>query len=241
MLNALRNFLNKPDIEHAPPAPDTPFVAIGDIHGRADLLTRLLPRLPDLPIICVGDYIDRGDHSADVLRLLLDRPEIICLSGNHEDMLLRFVDTPEREGGRWLLHGGMQTVASFGLAGISPSARGKELVKLRNSLVEAMGQEMLTWLRDLPTLWQSGNVAVLHAGADPSRPLDTQKPQTLQWGHAAFLKTPRTDGMWVVHGHTVVDAPNANDGRIAIDTGAYATDRLTAVIIEPGQVRFETA
>ncbi|WP_338549482.1 metallophosphoesterase [Roseovarius phycicola] len=241
MLNALRIFLNKPDIERAPPAPDTPFVAIGDIHGRADLLTRLLPRLPDLPIICVGDYVDRGDHSADVLRLLLDRPEIICLSGNHEDMLLRFIDTPEREGGRWLLHGGMQTVASFGLGGISPSARGEELVKLRDALVEAMGQEMLTWLRDLPTLWQSGNVAVLHAGADPSKPLNTQKPQTLQWGHAGFLKTPRTDGMWVVHGHTVVEAPNAEDGRIAIDTGAYATGRLTAAIVEPGQVRFETA
>ncbi|MEL7258111.1 MAG: metallophosphoesterase [Pseudomonadota bacterium] len=240
MLNALRNFLNKPDIELGPPAPDTPFIAIGDIHGRADLLTRLLPRLPNFPIICVGDYVDRGDHSAEVLRLLLERPDIICLSGNHEDMMLNFIDAPEQEG-RWLLHGGMQTIASFGLGGISPSARGEELVRLRDLFVKTMGDEMLNWLRDLPTLWQSGNVAVLHAGADPSKPIADQKPQTLRWGHPAFLSTPRTDGMWVVHGHTVVDAAIAEGGRIAIDTGAYATDCLTAAIIEPGQVRFETA
>lgn len=241
MLNAMRNFLNKPDVELGPPSPDMPFVAIGDIHGRADLLTRLLPGLPDLPIVCVGDYVDRGEQSAEVLRFLQSRPDITCLSGNHEDMMLGFIDAPEREGGRWLLHGGLQTIASFGLAGISPSARGEDLTKLRDALVEAMGIDMLTWLRELPVYWQSGNVAALHAGADPAKPIANQKPQTLRWGHPEFLKTPRNDGMWVVYGHTVVDSPSAEAGRIAIDTGAYATGRLTAAIIEPDQVHFLTA
>ncbi len=241
MLNALRNFLNKPDVEFGPPVPDTPFVAIGDIHGRFDLLTQLLPKLPDLPIICVGDYVDRGDESAQVLRLLQSRTDITCLSGNHEDMMLGFIDRPDRDGGRWLLHGGLQTIASFGLAGISPSARGEELAKLRDALIDQMGDELLSWLRDQPAHWQSGNVAVLHAGADPKRPISDQKPQTLRWGHKDFLSTERTDGMWVIYGHTVVEDPKIEAGRVAIDTGAYATGKLTAAIVEPDRVQFLTA
>jgi len=232
--------IQKPDALFPATAPQNPFIALGDIHGRADLLKTFLEAAPTLPIVCVGDYVDRGDNSADVLRQLMDRPDIICLSGNHEEMMLRFVDAPVQHGTRWLRYSGLQTLASFEIAGISETSSGDALTKARDQLVHAMGASMLTWLRQRPTYWQSGNVAVTHAGADPNLPLADQPTQALHWGHRDFETTQRRDGVWVVHGHTIVDAPYEKNGRIAIDTGAYATGRLTAVLVEDAEVHFET-
>ena len=114
------------------------------------------------------------------------------------------------------------------------------LFDTRDALAEAMGADMIAWLARLPSLWQSGNVAVVHAGADPDRPMDQQLDHTLHWGHHAFFKRPRTDGTWIVHGHTIVANPQARDGRISIDTGAYASGRLTGVRIEGGEAYAET-
>jgi Calcineurin-like phosphoesterase len=221
-----------------PVAPDAPIYVIGDIHGRADLLVRLLARLdPAIPVLCVGDYVDRGEHSAEVLRILQDSPAITCLKGNHETMLLDFLDAP-RTGANWLRNGGLQTLASFGIAGQSESSKGADLETARNALGVAMGDGLINWLRNLPLFWQSGNVAVVHAGADPTTPIATQREDFLVWGHPDFTKTPRADGIWVVHGHTITDAPTASNGRIAVDTGAFATNRLTAARIAPGEVSF---
>lgn len=224
----------------APPQPDRPFVAVGDIHGRADLLRALDAQLADLPadwpLVCVGDYVDRGEESAAVLQHLMrqgDRPRV-CLMGNHEDMLLRFLEAPEAERRRWLRNGGLQTLASFGVGG-SPA---QEPVTARDALAEAMGAELIDWLRARPLSWQSGNVAVVHGGVDPALPLAAQSRETLLWGHPDFARSLRDDGLWVVHGHTIVEAPQAEAGRIAIDTGAFATGRLTAAIVEPDGVRF---
>lgn len=224
----------------APPRPEHPFVAVGDLHGRLDLLRALEARLAglpvDWPVVFVGDYVDRGDESAAVLRQMMGdmaRPHI-AMMGNHEDMLLRFIDAPEAEAGRWLRNGGLQTLASFGVGGTP----GQDPAAARDRLVEAMGPELVDWLRARPLWWQSGDVAVVHAGADPALPLPAQPRETLLWGHPAFGRVPRQDGLWVVHGHTIVDAPVAEGGRIPIDTGAFATGRLTAAVIEPGCVRF---
>ena len=81
------------------------------------------------------------------------------------------------------------------------------------------------------TKYSSGNVHVVHAGADPARPLDRQSAHTLIWGHPDFLRRPRRDGQWVVYGHTIVDVVAAENGRIGVDTGAYATGRLSAALI----------
>src|SRR6056297_3334458 len=111
--------------EFGQPAPLIPLAAIGDIHGCADLLERLLSQLePDLQVICVGDYIDRGDHSADVLHILHANADIICLKGNHEEMLLNFLEQPETYGRRWFRNGGLQTMASFGIAGLTETGHG---------------------------------------------------------------------------------------------------------------------
>ncbi len=228
-----------------PIAPGQPFLAIGDIHGRADLLERLeriiLEQSPGLPAVFVGDYIDRGDHSAQVLELLMSSSEdgpqpVFCLRGNHEAMCLKFLDNPTEAGPRWLRYGGLQTLASYGVKVSVSDDSG--LRRIRDDLALAMGDKVIDWLRERPAIWSSGNVHVTHAGADPSVSMDAQQRKNLVWGHKDFEHKPRTDGQWVVHGHVIVDAPFAMKGRIAIDTGAYVTGRLTAAVIGDGSVRF---
>lgn len=227
-------------------APEAPFFAIGDIHGQMAELTRAVALVHDTAkaptIVCVGDYIDRGEQSADVLRYLQrmsqqrdDAP--ICLMGNHEHMCLQFLDDPEKYGDRWFRNGGLQTLSSFGIRIKHGAAR----TETRNALALAMGEDLIGWLRALPGHWRSGNVAVTHAGADPSRPIPDQPVQSLIWGHPDFETIPRSDGMWIVHGHTIVDQPTVGAGRIAIDTGAYATGRLTVAHITRDGVSFLTA
>lgn len=215
-----------------PPNPDTPFTAVSDIHGCSDLLARALDQC-DGQIICVGDYIDRGPDSAGVLQMLRARPDIISLMGNHEEMLLNFLDDPDTHGLRWLQFGGLESLESFGVAPTAP------LPQIRDALRNALGPENEAWLRALPSHWQSGNVAVTHAGADPALPMDQQPTKALRWGHPKFGRTARRDGVWVVRGHVIVDDPIQQDGIIGIDTGAYKTGRLTMAHIGQGEVRFK--
>ncbi|GEM_PF-141009 len=226
--------------------PDRLLYAVGDIHGRIDLLERLLPRIEAdadgraHDLVFVGDYVDRGDDSAAVLsrlQQLEDAAHVTCLSGNHEQMLLGFLDDPAKNGRRWLRNGGLQTLASFGVGGVHETAAPEQMEKASRALKDALGP-LQAWLRARPLSFASGNVLVVHAGVDPDRPLDAQEDKTLLWGHPKFLSSVRTDGHWVVHGHTIHDAAAAVDGRIAVDTGAYATGRLTAAAIGETELTF---
>ena len=220
-------------------APDIALFVIGDIHGRFDLLTKLLKSQDtERKVICIGDYIDRGEQSAEVLRFLQARPKITCLKGNHEEMLLAFLDDPKKAGPRWLRYGGLQTLSSFEVVGARDTMQGKDLEAVRDALTAAMGEDLICWIRSLPLSWQTGNIFVTHAGCDPTVPLEDQEACHLLWGHPNFNKKSRSDGFWIVHGHTIVDTPSAQSGRIAIDTGAFATGRLTAAVIETGSVKF---
>lgn len=226
----------------APPAPDQPLFVIGDLHGRADLLDKLLDQARDgEQIICVGDYVDRGENSADVLARLHGMPDILCLKGNHEDMLLAFLEDPENAGPRWLRYGGLQTLASFRVPGVSERMRGEELTAARDELVKRMGNDQIDWLQTMPLFYETGNVAIVHAGADPVCPISQQSNAVLMWGHPEFRKSTRPDGIWVVHGHTIVDEPAAKNGRVSVDTGAYATGRLTAARIGNDGIEFVRA
>jgi serine/threonine protein phosphatase 1 len=234
-----------------PPPPFTaaldvaePVALIGDIHGCDMLLDRLLDKLAaaraPLRIICVGDYIDRGDGSAAVIDTLMQRPDILCLKGNHEAMCLGFLDDPEKYGSRWLRYGGLQTLASYGVAGpVQGGERGLE--RVRDDLALAMGDVRIEWLRDLALTWQTGNLLVTHAGGNPAQAIGDQRSRDLLWGHPDFMTTPRTDGQWVAFGHVIQDAPVMAEGRIALDTGAYATGVLTAAVLGDGPPRFVTA
>lgn len=221
-------------------APAGRFYAIGDIHGRLDLLQTLLTALDqDVPLVFLGDYIDRGNYSAQVLRHLLhlsltpDR-KVVCLKGNHEEMLLGFLDHPQERQRIWMHNGGTQTLASFGLINTSDLAADAVAEQLR----DAMGEPLLDWIRDRPLIWTSGNITAVHAALDPQKPLDEQAAQTCLWGHPDFTEKSRKDGQWIVHGHTIVDEPRVRGDVIAIDTGAFATDQLTAAEVSDGAVRF---
>lgn len=225
-----------------PPRPGRPLAVIGDVHGRDDLLGRLLNRLgreePHRLVVMVGDLIDRGEDSAGVLRRLRARPDIVALGGNHEAMLLDFLEDPGPQGPGWIRNGGLQTLASFGIGGLGVAPGAEALRDAAWRLSEALGPEGRAWLRARPLWLVSGNVAVVHAAADPALPFEAQARDTLLWGHPHFGKRPRADGLWVAYGHVVRAEPSARDGRIATDTGAFGTGRLTAALIDDGAVRF---
>ncbi|SHF18508.1 serine/threonine protein phosphatase 1 [Ruegeria intermedia] len=225
-------------------APEHRFYVVGDIHGRLDLLQQILTQLdPDVPVVFTGDYIDRGDHSAQVLRHLRHLSGgatrlVVCLLGNHEEMLLRFLHDPERTHRLWMRNGGYQTLLSFGLGGLTPDMTTDQAVGAADQLRRAMGAPLLDWLEGLPLSWSNGNVAIVHAALDPRKDCDRQSRDVCLWGHPEFLTRPRSDGMWVVHGHTIVPQPRIRNRVVSIDTGAFATGRLTAAEIGPGKVRF---
>jgi serine/threonine protein phosphatase 1 len=234
------------------PAPihaDGVIYAVGDVHGRHDLLIRLLERIFEdaaayeatPKIVFLGDYIDRGEHARDTIDLLIklaQRPdsETVFLLGNHEQMLLRFLREPS-SASRWLHYGGLQTLMSYEVGGVGNLHAEGEASRLRSALIEALGPH-LGFIEGLRDSHHAGNLFFAHAGADPALPTDEQDVATLLWGCESFRTTDRDDGVWVVHGHFVVDQPAAERGRIAVDTGAYFSGRLTAARIAGGEVVF---
>ena len=238
------------DVEDAEPemlqplAPEQTVYVVGDVHGRADLFDQLLERIDlhresvDGPstLILVGDYVDRGEESASVLRraqALANGGEAICLMGNHERMMLDFLDNPVDGGRRWLRHGGLQTLASFGVTGVTDIAPAAAMQDAAAALSNAMGPALEGWVRDLPLQWTTGNLVVTHAALDPDMPIDMQSEKAMLWGHPDFMRRSRRDGYWVAHGHVVVEMPQVAQGRISIDTGAVFGGRLTAAVLAP--------
>lgn len=222
--------------------PDVPFYAIGDVHGCFEQMQTALARIDadivaqniETPfVVFLGDYVDRGPHSAQVLEFLLtlsrNEPDaVICLKGNHEQMMLDFLDNPKRHGPRWLRFGGADTLTSYGITPPKDPSDLEALYGACEELFDALPEGTIEWLRALPKQWSSGNMHCVHAAMDPARtPLD-QDADTLLWGHERFLTQERNDHIWVIHGHTVVDQPTWEFGRVALDTGAYYTGRLTA-------------
>jgi len=225
------------------PMPDRPVAIVGDIHGRLDLLDAMLAKIeiaaPEAMLIFVGDYVDRGPDSCAVLaRLRALVPQPICLRGNHEAMMLEFLDMPIERGGRWLRNGGVETLASFGI-GLDENASTGAVISASDALRQALADGTETWLRRLPLTWQSGNLLVTHAGPDPALPVEGQAERDFLWGHNRFLRDERTDGLWVAHGHWARTHPETKAGRIAVDTTAWASGRLTAALVPgDGTVRF---
>lgn len=246
----LRAFLSATPPAEAPlPCPETPVCVIADIHGRLDLLEAMLARIAahphgkDTRILFVGDLVDRGPDSAGVLARVqaLHKAEptrVICLMGNHERMLLDFLEDPARAGPRWIRNGGAETLSSFDL---SPWARrqGPEALEaLAEALRAALSAETVAWLSTLPLIWQEGTLAVTHAGADPKRAMEDQPPERLLWGPRKRETARRRDDIWVVQGHVIVPTAHAQDQRIWIDTGAWRTGQLSATWIDSSGLSF---
>jgi serine/threonine protein phosphatase 1 len=169
-----------------------------------------------------------------------DWPEVkpVFLVGNHELMMLQFLQNPV-DGRRWLRHGGYETLLSYEIADIGDLGDADQLRRIAEQLRDAMGPH-LEFIENLEAWHRNGNLLVTHAGAQPSLPPGEQPIDALVWGVPEFFRTRRQDGLWVVHGHTVVEEPSMHQGRIAIDTGAYRTGRLTALRANGEEVGFFT-
>ncbi|MEM8793161.1 MAG: metallophosphoesterase family protein [Pseudomonadota bacterium] len=247
--SVLRLFRRRKKEFNAPLAPDRRVYAVGDIHGRMDLLRDLMDEIlldaqryeGVADLVFLGDYVDRGEDSRAVLDFLIGlrgRRDInpVYILGNHERMLLDFLEMPE-QGPRWLRYGGLQTLMSYGISTPGAVNEPETLAKIRADLSDAMGAHR-AFLGQMPLWHRRGNMLFAHAGANPAKGPRDQNEHALLWGHPRFFDTPRDDELWVVHGHTVVEEPEIAQGRIAVDTGAYFSNRLTAVRIDGGEAVF---
>lgn len=227
--------------------PGVRIYAIGDIHGRADLLRTLLGKVDAdrkarpverMITVFLGDYIDRGPSSKDVLDILLDYGEsfeTVFLKGNHEKFAVDFLQNPSVIES-WRSCGGFETLLSYGLKP-SFSSTADERLKLSRELAECMPAEHLSFLMSLRLHFQCGGFLFVHAGIRPKVRLRDQDEKDLLWIRDAFLEYQKPFELFVVHGHTPVHAPDLQSNRLNIDTGAFATGRLTCVAIEGSTIR----
>jgi serine/threonine protein phosphatase 1 len=231
--------------KHAVP-PGQRVYAIGDVHGRNDLLRFVLgtivaeaARSPlQTHLVLLGDYIDRGPDSRDVIDMLLHLPGTLrthFLRGNHEQALLDFLDRPLTYP-EWRDFGADATLLSYGVRP-PPSIDTAALIATRNQLEQCMPAEHLRFFSTLVPSVSIGDYLFVHAGVRPGVPLDRQDAGDLMWIRDEFLSSSNDHGKLVVHGHTPIAEPVFRPNRIGIDTGAYATGRLTALVLEGRQQR----
>lgn len=225
--------------------------AIGDVHGRLDLLSAMHERIAaeiardrpaDWRVVHLGDYVDRGPQSRQVLDLLAaacaGEPRILALLGNHDEGLLDFLANPEN-GRLFIDYGGFDTAASYGVV-----LRTGSMAALREShrqLLAAMPRAHAAFLRDLPRSLSFGDFFFCHAGVRPGVALDAQDPGDLVWIRGEFLRHPGLYEKVVVHGHTPGPEPEVMPNRVNVDTAAFASGRLTALVVDGGKKRFLVA
>jgi serine/threonine protein phosphatase 1 len=217
--------------------------AIGDVHGRLDLLDDLLQRIEaddrkrpeaNVTIVFLGDLVDRGPQSAQVVeRLRLYRPDFastVFLMGNHEEVLLRIVGGETGVFGDWLKFGGAECIRSYGVDPAVLQCSGPSDVS--RILRQAIPKEHLKFLASFVDTASFNGYLFVHAGIRPGVSLSDQVPQDLRWIRQPFLESESDHGRVVVHGHTISESIEVKPNRIGIDTGAYRTGVLSALGVE---------
>jgi serine/threonine protein phosphatase 1 len=221
---------------------------IGDIHGRPDLLDRMAaaikrdlgPHPSDASLtVTLGDYVDRGPDSRGVIERLMRNPfsmPYVALRGNHEQLLISFLKNPS-VGQGWRELGGLETLHSYGIA-VASLRMGNNFENAAQAFRKAIPDSHVKFLSSLNNSLTVGNYFLCHAGVKPGVPLDRQQPEDLLWIRESFLTSKKNFGKIVVHGHTPCEQVEELPNRINIDTGAYATGRLTCLVAEPKGQRF---
>ena len=230
--------------------------AVGDIHGRADLLDALLEKIAGdardggdfrRVLIFLGDYVDRGGGAFRVIGRLSTLTEtdgfeifrefdIHFLKGNHEDFLIDFLDAGDHADS-WLFNGGRETLISYGIDTDAVFAGG-DLERLRCDFRAAMPDRHLEFFRTLDYCRVEGDYFFVHAGIRPDVALDVQDPFDMMWIRHEFLSCRTDFGKIIVHGHSPNSLPAIEANRIGIDTGAYYSGRLTALVLQENRRRF---
>ncbi len=217
--------------------------AVGDIHGCARELDMLHVQIAadaahrargrSVTLLYVGDYVDRGPDSAGVIeRLLGPAPvsgaERIYLRGNHEDAMLAFLDDAEA-GAEWLDYGGLETLKSYGVSPGGGALWRQNLAEGLAAKLPAAHRQFLISLRDR---WSYGGYGFVHAGIRPGIAWEAQKTDDLMWIREPFLSSRTRFDRKIVHGHTITETPDVRPNRIGIDTGAFHSGILTALVID---------
>jgi serine/threonine protein phosphatase 1 len=221
--------------------------AVGDVHGRLDLFQRLMNRVerdqagrPPVAtrVVLLGDIVDRGPDSAKMvmgcMNLTKYTNRFVVLKGNHEEMMVKALRGDLFVYGHWLRFGGKETLLSWG---VDPAVvEGPATMDSLRIAAKTVGDDAIRWLAKLPLYHQHDDYLFVHAGIRPGIPLRRQRSDDLLWITEDFLDSDVSHDFIVVHGHTVgEDGPVIRSNRIGIDTGAYRTNRLTAMGVENGE------
>jgi calcineurin-like phosphoesterase family protein len=227
---------------------DMRLYVIGDIHGRSDLLDRMVDEIHrdieshesgEYLTVTLGDYVDRGPDSRGVLDRVARNPfptRYIALKGNHETLFETFLQDPA-VGPYWRSLGGLETLHSYGVR-VAELMVGTGYEQAAGELRAAIPKEHLLFLSSLEPSVTFGNYFLCHAGVRPGIPLARQSLEDLLWIRDEFLNSKMDFGKIVVHGHSPTERPEVLPNRINIDTGAFATGRLTCLVIDGERHRF---
>lgn len=228
--------------------------AVGDIHGRLDLLDALLTRIeddiverplprlsgPTIGLCFLGDLVDRGPDSAGVISRLSTLQHFpartLFLMGNHEEVLLRVLNAEPNLAYDWLGYGGDAFAESYGVPASALQAMTEE--RIAGVLRAAIPPAHVAFLEGFGDTFRFGDYLFVHAGIRPGVAIERQSPQDLRWIRQPFLSDGHDHGCMVVHGHTISDGVERRANRIGIDTGAYRTGVLTAAVIEGTDLSF---
>lgn len=225
--------------------------AIGDIHGRPDLLAALEEAIVadaeavagqlQLFLIYLGDYVDRGGDSRGVIEHLLLPPpahfERILILGNHDLWMRDFLEG-SNVGANWFRFGGDATLASYGVQLDQRLSDTERMKDAQERFLAAVSREHRGFLADLELAFDLGDYYFCHAGIRPSLPLAKQTANDLLWIREPFLSWNGDSNKVIVHGHTISPAPVIKRNRIGIDTGAFSTENLTCLVLEGTTQRF---
>jgi serine/threonine protein phosphatase 1 len=221
--------------------PGTRYYAVGDVHGRLDLFEALITAVERddrdagsarTTVVLLGDLVDRGPDSAGVVaraRAWQDERKVCLLAGNHEEMFLHSLEDVSVLR-HFLRHGGRQTALSYGIPRDEYDRATME--EVQQMLIAAVPQEDRRFLSMAKNYLVAGDYLFVHAGIAPHVPLEEQEEHHLRWIREPFLDHADPFDLFVVHGHTITDGVDERPNRIGIDTGAYYSGRLTALVLE---------
>ena len=242
MFNALRNlFRPRRQLPPAAVPEGMRYYAIGDIHGRLDLYEALIDaieaddagRAPaDTQMVLLGDLVDRGPDSAGVVartRAWQAQRSVQVLAGNHEEMFLGAFEKPEILR-HFLKHGGRETILSYGLS--KEAFNTMTLDELFDALPTLIPKQERDYIASFENMIEAGDYLFVHAGIDPNVPIAEQRRSDLLWIRDRFLSHEGELEKVVVHGHTIFEQVMDCGSRIGIDTGAFRSGVLTALMLE---------
>lgn len=225
------------------------YYAIGDIHGRADLIRSLVEKIEEdcadaegrARLIFLGDYFDRGLESKQVVDFLLDETvqkfDPIFIKGNHEEALLSFLEDP-KQGPVWARFGGRETLVSYGVRPPRSLSFNEDWKRAHQEFRNAFPDTHYQFMQDLKASARIGKFGFVHAGVRPGVPFEEQTEKDLLWIRDEFLKSKAELDVYLIHGHTPVDQATNDNNRINVDTGAYYSGRLTAVRLIGDEISF---